>query len=314
MTPVGLKPPPNRAPPRLGSTDDLRLLQRLMTHALVRPLAPGWRMQRRWVDGRRMEEVASQFIKPNDRMSSFERLEIYNRTYWYRVLGCMREDHPGLLALLGERRFERLAIAYLAKYPSRSFTLRDLPSRLPRFIAEEPKWTRPKTPAALAVARFEWAQTVAFDGEALPPLAPGDLASARPSTLRVGLQPYLSIGRFEFLVDDYVIAVRRREALRADASNAAADPGKAPRPGRSRPRLRRGRIHLGVHRRGGRLFYRRLAPREYAVLRALAAGKTLARALSAAGRIRPAQAREWFETWAKLGWLCKRSHFHDQAP
>jgi hypothetical protein len=42
-----------------------------------------------------MHDVAAEFIKPNDRLSSFERLEIYNRQYWFRVLDCLYDDYPG---------------------------------------------------------------------------------------------------------------------------------------------------------------------------------------------------------------------------
>src|SRR5215469_604765 len=102
--PAGLKPPP-RAPGRLRSTADLRALQRLMANALVRPLAPGDALQPTWIDGRPMAEVAAEFIKPNDRLTAFERLEIYNRMYWFRLMDSVLEDSPGLRALLGERRF-----------------------------------------------------------------------------------------------------------------------------------------------------------------------------------------------------------------
>ena len=50
-----------------------------MATALFRPLTPQWGMQKHWTDGSRMHDVAAEFIKPNDRLSSFERLEIYNR-------------------------------------------------------------------------------------------------------------------------------------------------------------------------------------------------------------------------------------------
>jgi hypothetical protein len=50
-----------------------------MSAALFRPLTPQWGMQKHWTDGSRMHDVAAEFIKPNDRLSSFERLEIYNR-------------------------------------------------------------------------------------------------------------------------------------------------------------------------------------------------------------------------------------------
>ena len=90
-----------------------------------------------------MEKVAAEFIKPNDRLTSFERLQLYNRMYWFRLFDAIRDDCPGLLAALGERAFGRLAQAYLAKYPSRSFTLRNLCSRLVQFIRENPSLTAP---------------------------------------------------------------------------------------------------------------------------------------------------------------------------
>src|SRR5882724_9803053 len=148
LPPVGLQPPPRRLPARQRSTADLRSLQRMMTHVLVRPLTARDRMQAKWIDGRPMTAVANEFIKSNDRLSSFERLELYNRMYWFRLIECFYEDNPGLRGLLGERRFARLMQAYLAKYPSRSFTLRNLCARLEQFLGEEPRWTAPR--AALA--------------------------------------------------------------------------------------------------------------------------------------------------------------------
>ncbi len=76
-----------------------------MAGAIFRPLTPRWRMQNGRADGGNGRSEAAEFIKPNDRLSSFERLEIYNRQYWFRLLDCLYEDYPGLLAVLGERRF-----------------------------------------------------------------------------------------------------------------------------------------------------------------------------------------------------------------
>ncbi len=43
------------------------------------------------------------FIAPNSRLTSFERLEIYNRQYWFRVLGALAEDFPALRSVIGAR-------------------------------------------------------------------------------------------------------------------------------------------------------------------------------------------------------------------
>jgi hypothetical protein len=278
-----------------------------MTHALVRPLTRDGGTQQVWIDGRPTAEVAAEFIKPNDRLTSFDRLEIYNRMYWYRLIGCASDDCPGLRALLGEGRFARLLRAYLAKYPSRSFTLRNLCSRLPEFIREEPRWTAPRTALAIDIARFEWAQTVAFDGEARPILGPEALPQTVPDRLRFGLQPYLSLLDLRYPVDDYVIAVKRRDALRNEASHATGG-----RCGSGRLRQvrapRRKRVCLAVHRHSGRLYYKRLALPEFRILKALKAGRPLGRAIAAGGsRVRPQDVREWFALWAKLGWLCEKT-------
>ena len=101
-------------------------LQRRMARAVMTPLTRSERMRAVAPDGRSMRAVAIQIIKPNDRLTSFERLEIYNRQYWFRVLSGFAEDFPGLRAVLGGRRFDAMAKAYLMDCPSQSFTLRNL--------------------------------------------------------------------------------------------------------------------------------------------------------------------------------------------
>jgi hypothetical protein len=49
-------------------------IQHRMLEAVMQPLTPGEQMQPRNRDGKSMREVAAEFIKPNDRLSSFERL------------------------------------------------------------------------------------------------------------------------------------------------------------------------------------------------------------------------------------------------
>ncbi|HEY5228355.1 MAG TPA: putative DNA-binding domain-containing protein, partial [Opitutaceae bacterium] len=182
-----MKKPPKHAPARINSTSDLRSFQRLMAAAVVRPLDSGDNLQSKWVDGRSMEKVASEFIKPNDRLTSFERLQLYNQMYWYRLFQAIKDDCPGLCAAIGEKAFARLSKAYLTRRPSQSFTLRNLCSHLTDFIRANPGMTAPRTALALEISRFEWAQTIAFDGAALPVLEGGELAGTPPSRLRLGL-------------------------------------------------------------------------------------------------------------------------------
>jgi len=303
---TGLQAPPKHAPTRLATTADVVKLQRLMTHALIRPLTKDDGLQPKWIDGRPMTEVAAEFIKPNDRLTAFERLQLYNRMYWFRLIDIMHADCPGLRAVLGDRKFDRLVQAYLTKYPSRSFTLRNLCARLPQFLREQPRLTAPHSALAHTVAVFEWAQTVAFDEGARPVLTAADLARTLPARLRLGLQPYVTLLAPDFPVDNYVIAVKQRDALRTEASNAV-DSARAVT--RSRPvrRPRRQRVYLAVHRYKNQLFYKRLERPAFLILTALAAGRPLLQSVAAGGRrVQPEQAGAWFATWMELGWLCRR--------
>jgi hypothetical protein len=296
------------------SRADLLDLQRSMASAIFRPLTPAWRMQARLADGNNMRAAASEFIKPNDRLSSFERLEIYNRQYWFRLLDCLYEDYPGLLAVLGERRFLRCVRAYLVRHPSDSFALRDLGSRLEQFLRDESQWSGPHQALALDMVRFEWAQVVAFDGLAKPPITTDQILDTPSDKLRLGLQPYLSLLKLDYAVDDFVIALKQRatDGLRGEASNAF---DSAPKAVRRKQRIRlpaRTRVYLAVHRHENRLYFKRLKAEAFAILTALGRGATVAdacmEAISSASENEVDWApkiQAWFQNWAALGWLCR---------
>ncbi len=286
-----------------------------MATAVFRPLTAKDRMQSRSTDGQSMSAIAQNFIRPNDRLSSFERLEIYNRVYWFRILDCLWEDYPGLRAILGEKKFMKLATAYLAKYPSTSFTLRNLGQRLEKFLREEPHWTAPNEELALDMARFEWAQVVAFDDPARPQVTTDDVLDTPPSKLRLGLQPYLSLLELNFAIDKFFLAVKKREAsvLRSEASNT---PDAMPKESRKKARVRlpkRDRIFVVVHRYDNMLYYKRLESEAFAILQGLQRGKTVEKTCVAALAKSSCtdvdwslQIKEWFHDWSALGWFCRR--------
>ena len=97
-------------------------------------------MRKQWIDGGDTHDVAAQFIKPNKDLNSLERLEIYNQQYWIRFLDSLQDDFPGLHTILGDERFERLCVAYLTDYPSRSYSLNSLGEHLPKFILKKPEF------------------------------------------------------------------------------------------------------------------------------------------------------------------------------
>ena len=278
-----------------------------MAGAVMLPLAPDGGMRPKSETGRPMREVAADFIKPNDRLTSFARLEIYNRQYWFRIKDCFYEDYPGLRAILGERRFERLACAYLARHPSQSFTLRNLGRRLVEFLEAEPRWIAPLHDPALDMARLEWAHIEAFDNETRPPLDVDSLLDADPAQIRLQLQPHLTLLQLRYELDEFLIRAKHKEGLRDEASNAM-EPHRAREQSRLKRHLQPKTIFLAVHRHNDTVYYKRLQPGQFRLLSAFQAKATLAAAcdeLAESGQADLTQVKSWFESWAALGWFCK---------
>jgi hypothetical protein len=289
----------------------LMQLQRTMARAVMQPLTASERTQRRAPDGGPMKRYASRFIKPNDRLTSFERLEIYNRQYWFRVLAALGEDFPGLRAVLGQRPFDAMARAYLIANPSRSFTLRNLGSRMESWLRKNPKWAGPNQELALDIARLEWADIEAFDGKTEPALRPDDLSSAAGPRMKLTLQPYVRLLAFRYPVDDLLLEVRKEDADTDFASNTFQEHPKRKRV-RAVAKLKPAQIFLAVHRIDYFVYFRRLDQEEFSILTALRHGKTLAAAVASAFRgskivpeERPLKVQTWFQTWATLGWFCR---------
>jgi hypothetical protein len=286
-------------------------LQRTMARAVMQPLTASERMQAKAPDGRAMRSYAARFIKPNDRLTSFERLEIYNRQYWFRLLSSMTEDFPGVRSVLGEKRFDATCKAYLMDCPSRSFTLRNLGAKLESWLRAHPKWAGTKQQLVLDIARLEWADIEAFDAAALPALRTEDIAGAAGDGLRLQLQPYVQLLSFHYPVDDLLLAMRKEDEDKDFASNAFEERRKRKRV-QAVAKLKPEAIFLVVHRIDNSVYFRRIEAEEFAVLRVLRQGKTLEKAINAAFRKssiplgeRAASVQQWFQNWATLGWFCR---------
>jgi hypothetical protein len=285
-------------------------LQRRMADAVMLPLTRNDVMQQKTRDGRPMKTEAAAFIKPNDRLTSFERLEIYNRQYWFRLISAFAEDFPGLAAVVGQAAFDKLTRAYLADCPSRSFTLRNLGSRLESWLCEHPEHAGKRPELALDVVRLEWAYIEAFDNAAERALTLADLGQLDGGS-QLSLQPHLRLLHLLHSVDDFVIDVHRRQGSQGVASNAVTS-AKRSRSRRLPATVKREDIYLGVHRYENAVYYKRLDPEEYLLLEALDAGSTLGEALDQAFESsllpeddRPARVQAWFANWAELGWFCR---------
>jgi len=293
---------------------NLEQLQREVFDVIRQPLTASERMRKHTLDGRSTKEMVEKIIKPNDRLTSVERLEIYNRVYWFRILSSLADDFPGLRAVIGQHNFDKLITAYLTELPSESFTLRNLGSRLEAWLRKNPKFAPKNEHLALDMVRLEWADIDVFDSAELTKLTERDLQSLGEDPV-LHLQPYLRLLDLSYPVDDLLLEVRRQnEASEADsdtASNIVTMEHTAKQIKRvSLPK--RKKIHLAVHRQENEVYFKRLQPEAFALLGALQEGKRLSEAIAASvdwtsQKVEYITVRlhDWFANWASLGWFCR---------
>jgi hypothetical protein len=291
---------------------ELQDLQRLAAGMIMRPLGRDMQTNPVWQDGRPTAQIAASFIKPNDRLTSLERVQIYNRQYWFRLIDCLYEDYPGLLAILGHRKFDKLIHAYLEKYPSRCFTLRNLGDRLAQFIDERPDLVKPNELLSREMAAFEWAQVVAFDGPEFPPLGVDDFLGQNPIKLRMGVQPYITLMALHYPLDDFALGLKQQQtALRSEASNAVDAPTDQTKSKKAKlPKKQE--IFVSVHRHDNDLYFKRMNREQFILLSSLRDGATVEKACAQAMELADPKVdwspliQDWFKNWTELGWFCQK--------
>jgi hypothetical protein len=212
-----------------------------------------------------------------------------------------------LQAVVGPKKFEALTVAYLEAHPSRSFTLRNLGSKLVEWLRAHPEMAGRKPALAADTARVEWAYIEAFDGEERPVLTAQQIAGLSGES-RLALQPHLQLLELAYPVDDLVLAVHTGRVHGEAASQAVQGVTRERR--KAVPTVQKHVTYLAVYRLEMSVYYKRLSGPEYKVLSALRSGKALGAALEAGfagGALdetkQAAQVAEWFHNWAELGLL-----------
>lgn len=285
-------------------------VQRAMASAIMRSMNCRQGMQSKWTDGRDMHKLASEFIVQSEHLTSFERLEIYNRQYWFRLADSLSEDFPGLIKIMGQKKFDVLITEYLLRFPSSSFTLRNLGSRLVDFLVEEPRFAYPSKDMCRQMALFEWAKVVAFDGEGKPPLNAASLNGLEPDTVKLHLQPYISLLDCDYAFDEYLCDRESKEHSHRESGIVQKRNAKSRR--MKLPKAEK--VYIAVHRFDNSVYYKRLEQDSFVLLSAISRGADLQTALEHTIATVYGESDEtmalfsklprMFATWSELAWFC----------
>lgn len=234
-------------------------------------------------------------VTDSSQQSAEARLAIYARSYWARLLECLREEHPVVRAAVGDEAFDALAVGYLQEHPPSSYTLAQLGERFATYLSAN----RPDddfSHAVVELAALERNINEVFDlagGETLGFLTSADLAAVSPENrgeLRLAPLPTFRLLAFDYDVNDWFTRLRvKTEEPRL--------PAKQP-------------SHVALSRREFIVRRHALTAVQAELLTALADGAMLADAIEITVDRHPAAFEEltgslesWFAEWAAAGFF-----------
>jgi hypothetical protein len=226
------------------------------------------------------------------RLSSLDRLEVYRRAYHGRLVECLADDYPALQASLGEREFERIARAYIARHPSTSPNLNAYGRRMAEFCEREAALEgHAVRPFLTDLASLEWAIVEVIHAPGAEPLTLAGLSDVpieQWADARLATTPAFRLLRFRYPANHYFQAFRdgKRPSVPEAAASAAA-----------------------VYRNTRTIWRMDLSDPMFDLLEALASGGTLGTSLERAAaafadvgeEVAVARVMAWFRDWVQSG-------------
>lgn len=309
----GVAPLPQKS--RLKPPAALADFQRWFGHASARPLLTGNATVPHGVDGPSLAREANKKLNTVNGLSGLERLAVYNRQYWFRLITIMQEEYPCTLHVIGLDAFNRWAIRYIEAHPPSSPYLADMDAEFPAFLkrrfreAPASKAGGRKNPAretVLEAAAYDSALARAFDRPGAEAVLPGQAAEASQAMRARAVPP----SAFKWLRSGHLTPVWLHYDFTAYRALCRADEALT---GRFPLRRKGGTAGHGVclHRHDETIYEKAISRAEFLLLDALGAPRTLDamfRVATKAAAPRDIKAMErnvgaWFKEWTEMGWI-----------
>src|SRR5262249_51957619 len=175
------------------------------------------------------------------------------------------------------------------------------------WLRQHPEFIPGQEQIALDMVRLEWTDIEAFDAADLPKLTQEELQSLGEDPA-FHLQPNLFLLDLGYPVDELLLTIRETEEPETDiASNVVImEHDSQPEKHYKLPKARK--TYLAVHRQENMVYFKRLKPEAFALLRAMQQGKPLSQAIESSvdwsgNRLERGmeQRPDWFANWWSLG-------------
>lgn len=228
-------------------------------------------------------------IEPGPKLSSCQRIAIYNQQYWWRFLKLLQNDFPLLVRLFGYRSFnEILASSYIKKYPINHWSLYNLGALLPKWIEES--YQNDDKSLVLLAAKADVSMEKVFSA--------ADQKSLDPDLLKNSLDSPVYLQNKVCIFKGGADIFSFREKILAEEVEYWQT--------NDFPELFWGHTHyfLVFRTKRSSIFYKEIAFGQYTLLKAFEMGANLENACSLLPNDVPVEdVQKWFCEWAKEGFF-----------
>jgi hypothetical protein len=191
-------------------------------------------------------------------LPSAERIAVYQRAYFSRLVECLRDDYPAVAQALGADEFEALCVEFVETHPPASASLNAYGAPFADFCSA---WPVPHADFASELARLEWAVVECIHADAERCLDARELGAL--SEQQWALARLIPSPAARLLATCYPVHAHYRAFLDGDAPERPAPEAST----------------IAVSRRGDRVWRFGVDQRWAELLRRLMSGEPLASAL-----------------------------------
>ena len=245
---------------QVNSKSELKKLQINFAQIIRRPLTKDDKM----LPDNRAKSIA----KASKKLSEHQRMQIYAQQYWWRIKQSFDDDFETVAKLVTFDKYQAIRDLYLVKYPSISFTLRDLGSRFPKFIkTTKSKFVVNTNRKKLAeAASYDWERIECYDTASLPALTDEAIADIKFFTKKLTIQPYIRLLELDYPVHKVLM---NRHSIQNEATSNVLLKSKIKK-NSSKDKiynLTKSKTYLALHRLDKKVYVKELKKFEFEILK-----------------------------------------------
>jgi hypothetical protein len=274
---------------------EVKNLQEWFASIIVRPITENEGVDPVSASGSSIKKEAAYFILPSHCLEPHQRIEIYNKQYWWRLISVMQKNFPLTLRLLGYTKFEKISVQYLLKYPPDYWSLTVIGRNFPDWIKGNYEFNDLELIfyAAETDLYFYFSSIASH----FPSISKEVVAGKNFLNENINLQPYVFL-----LKSSYDLPVLREIILKSDPEDWKD---------RQIPKIMQNDLYFVIFRNNkNNISWKKISQEEYLLLRFFKNGANILKACdwialqeSFFQEIMTKKFHIWIQSWTQLGWF-----------